>query len=108
MKLREMLELAALAVGGFEYVDGMGWIAVDKAGNRGAWWNPSGDDGDSRRLEVALNLQVTRSTGACDVYSVEHNIETSGHGEPLEATRLAVLRCAAEVGKSIRAEGGAA
>ena len=124
MELREMLELAALAagiefIGYFEpYED---YAAYDRATDVNYRWNPKDSDGDSRRLEVALHMIVgvfESFTSVCQNIT-PNDIEVDVLGEvvvwhhetnndPLAATRMAVLHCAAEIGKSIRAEGGAA
>lgn len=48
---KELLALAAKAVGGLLYVHDMdAWIAYDEAtGARGSWWDPLTDDGDALR-----------------------------------------------------------
>lgn len=129
MELREMLDLAALAFWGDEiddvcsirWLDAEGCIGYTHADNQDhngndveLCWSPHTDDGDSRRLEVALGMDVVQhsalSEGLLDVaVFAGERCAIEPHGDdPLAATRMAVLRCAAEVGKSIRAEGGAA
>lgn len=109
MELKEMLELAALAAG-YEksklwYVDGvLCWNGLCMHP-----WCPHTDDGDSRRLEVALYLVVEVLEGETCV-SMSLNAPnyldccaTVAHdGDPAAATRMAVLRCAAEIGKSMK------
>lgn len=117
---RELLELAAKAAG-YEAVRpatfGMGcWMALSE----GEWqpWDPLTDDGDAFRLAVKLGLSVTplpihgehktgvmaklyRNSGA--VYrGREKNIEEvdAYEGDPYAATRRAVVRAAASIGKS--------
>ena len=51
--IKELLELAAKACGGLVYVDSVGsWIHVAEDGTRGAWWNPSIDDGDGEMMDI--------------------------------------------------------
>lgn len=70
-------------------------------------WNPRDDDGDSRRLEVALRLTVeigSESRGFVVVRTNEDNwqeFRESWDGDPGAATRFAVLRAAAEVGRAM-------
>ena len=123
MKTREMLELAALAVG-YRHVDysscdydgALGIVLLDENGGQGKNWNPADDDGDSRRLEVALNMDVLRDPASASQPYIEAIANQSAlpadtpqpfavepyDTDPLAATRMAVLRCAAEIGKSMK------
>ena len=108
---REMLEFAAKAAGIFD-------LRFDNKGvayrNVHIEWNPLTDDGDAFRLAVKLGLvvesdskaasSVVRNTnpswmpeGSWDVHSVNH-----GFGDPLAATRRAIVRAAAEIGKGMK------
>jgi hypothetical protein len=114
-ELREMIELAALAVG-MEIkrcsVDPNGYSVQEKDlhGCPYPWrpWAPNADDGDSRRLEVVLGMDVIQHSklkdGRQEVAVFHGNLlELEPHGnDPLAATRMAVLRCAAEVGLAIK------
>jgi len=121
---RELLELAAkaAAIGGgwgdkIEYHNG----AVDL---RDVWilegdgfvpWNPLTDDGDALRLAVTLSLRVECYTGikihpkyseshVTDVYSISHPeilLSESHNGDPFAATRRAIVRAAAEIGRAM-------
>lgn len=114
----EMMELAALAAG---YViesytaSGAAWVYPKGAPltNDGDlpifWWNPKDNDDDSRRLEVALGMQVDigkaphESVYATITTAENHLVASMKLGpDPYAATRLAVLRAAAEVGKRMR------
>jgi hypothetical protein len=125
MELREQLELAALAAGiEYECVSHTGYPKDDQHQVRNKQgslidWNPHDDDGDSRRLEVVLCMDVIQHSklkdGRQEVAVFHGNLlELEPHGnDPLAATRMAVLRCAAEIGLAMReaiarAEGGAA
>lgn len=104
---RELLELAAKASGELteswygnkNYIDGI----LDR-------WNPLTDDGDALRLAVKLNLIV----GAYGTYASvgetydKPKLTTDGKefmcwhhevSDPCAATRLAITRAAAEIGK---------
>jgi len=68
-----------------------------------ACWNPLTDDGDALRLAVRLGLYVnvylaptnkTNVGGAKLLTSEDHN------SDPDAATRLAIVRAAAEIGKA--------
>lgn len=109
MNDRELLELAARAIGGshLEVYD-----IGDRHGVSGYFpehpnslthWNPLTDDGDALRLAVMLGLLVD-----CD-YNLEES-EAMGRGSrqvvehednPFAATRRAIVRAAAEVGKGM-------
>lgn len=115
MKLREMLELAALAAGlrhidysSCDYDGALGIVLLDENGGQGKNWNPHTDDGDALRLAVALNLVVlSDQSGISTANGIRQRAREFHQGNPLAATRRAILRCAAEIGKSIRTEGGA-
>jgi hypothetical protein len=111
-ELREMLELAALAAG----VNNHQWVGfglqeqivhgVPHCGTEGHIWAPQDDDGDSFRLAVVLGLDVSQGKRQDDTPVAYAETATyracENHGnDPLAATRMAVLRCAAEIGKSM-------
>lgn len=104
---RELLEKAAKAAGLA--------VIIPAAHQRGLWikgledeWNPLTDDGDALRLAVKLSLQVTPGT----YNSEEATAYKSAHAEAHErvhflqdigaATRRAIVRAAAEIGKGMR------
>ena len=59
-------------------------------------WNPLTDDGNSLRLAVKLNLTVCSGP----VYSyVVGCTQEPNNGDPYAATRRAIVRAAAEIGK---------
>lgn len=98
---RELLELAAKAYGleGWIWDEQMGAMMspplVTAYGQANTFWAPHRDDGESRRLEVALWLQVRQVHGAAHAGYQNIFWETVPHGDdPLAATRLAVLRAA--------------
>lgn len=118
---RRLHELAAKAFGlhNYRYCEAWkcmaAWIHTD-----GGWfdcrsaWQPLADDGDSRRLEVALNIHCrqyrfpVRIRGCwCQegfVEAVRKDIEEREpiNGNPCAATRLAVLRVAAAIGEAMQ------
>jgi len=109
---RELLELAAKANGfiddavdgseahglhrdaeGFFYwIDTNGWV----------FWVPADDDGQALRLAVKLRLSIdiyeqTEVTDSCESFvKIEQN-----DADPSAATRRAIVRAAAEIGKAM-------
>ena len=96
---QQLLELAAKAAG----------IEVATAHRHGLflasaeWWNPLTDDGDALRLAVKLRMIVnTDPTGsqAGDGYR-DDACELHRSSDPYAATRRAIVRAAAEIGRSM-------
>jgi hypothetical protein len=120
---RELLELAAKAAGlelNWAYepiadvVSNAGWFASIVDTNR--IWNPLTDDGDALRLAVKLGLLIVCNepilTGSfeeapgTEVYGggvgEEKAITREIHGaDPYAATRRAITRAAAEIGRAM-------
>lgn len=113
---KELLELAAsaAAIDGWFVEDdewyGTGIVFTDEDDcNR--VWNPLTDDGDALRLAVKLELFIDTNWYNSDAYlfsdksiatsfaSVE---EESHNGDPYAATRRAIVRAAAEIGKDMK------
>lgn len=97
MSDRELLELAAKAAGYamYGYVDTIGYIHGQGA------WNPLTDDGDALRLAVKLRLDIT--FGRFGIYAGK-TLEDTCHRVPSydsEATRRAIVRAAAEIGRAM-------
>lgn len=106
---RELLELAAKAAGisgqwaGDLYCYGYDGTKVPPTPWKG--FRPLTDDGDALRLAVTLHLAIdigvmmTSIDGIQDRYK---DIAMELHGEdPCAATRRAIVRAAAEIGKSM-------
>ena len=103
---RELLELAAKAAS-IEVFWHAGWnLPVLKRNNQA--WNPLTDDGDALRLAVKLRLEPrfidnSHSQGAEPSRVTMHNIagivENIGD-DPYAATRRAIVRAAAEIGRN--------
>ena len=98
---KELLELAAKAAGGLVYVADMGWIHEYADGNRGAWWCPLDNDSDAFRLAVKLELIIQIS----DFWAVATKYPRIAAEEvlkpdPSAATRRAIVRAAAEIGRT--------
>jgi len=108
MNDRELLELAAKAAG-YEYPDfnsvngSAFWVPMY------GFWNPLTDDGDALRLAVKLNLRVMPQEKCVYVESNPDSVlgfasvsEMEMNGDdPYAATRRAIVRAAAEIGKSL-------
>lgn len=107
MNDRELLELAAKAAG---------MVIVSRCDDGrlgieglGRWWNPLTDDGDALRLVVKLHLTIDRSEikPAAVVYCdwqdrpLVQTIEDHGN-DPYTATRRAIVRAAAKIGKEMK------
>lgn len=102
---RELLELAAKAAG----INIFGWTPGGHPTTDGAYtgiWNPLTDDGDALRLAVRLHIKVLIG----DAWSVDHStgehrtlFRVSPDEEPCQyaATRRAITRAAAEIGRSM-------
>lgn len=95
----KLLELAAKADGRkTERIAGKLWI--EKCTTE---WNPLTDDGDALRLAVKLNLsfEPVESTAWVWFSDEEYPIEERYSGDPYAATRRAIVRAAAEIGKTL-------
>jgi hypothetical protein len=88
MNDRELLELAAKAAG-IEVL-----VSFDRARRRWWCWNPLYDDGDALRLAVQLGL-----LGA--PFMTLAWIEALGDSDSYAATRRAIVRAAAEIGRGM-------
>jgi hypothetical protein len=69
-------------------------------------WNPLVDDGDALRLAVNLSIEFQFSAGATWVkWCIGHNSVHLHHephnGDPYAATRRAIVRAAAEIGRGM-------
>jgi hypothetical protein len=113
---RELLEDAAKAAGidttrCLQYEDG----AFDWPGKVGRW-NPLTDDGDALRLAVKLRIihrnppsmsEYIRASGAIwtsrECWTRKICADEPIKGDPLAATRRAIVRVAAEIGRQKRA-----
>ena len=106
---RELLEDAAKAVGyvlvwGDKYKLGddeidctdMPYIRSGQPDEGDVYWNPITDDGDALRLAVKLHLPVE----AMIAFVAER--EPDWDKDPYAATRRAIVRAAAEIGRSMK------
>lgn len=108
MNNRELLEMAAKAAGKDNYRwhhedqamamynNSMGCWYTDRHGEK-YYWNPLTDDGDAFRLASKLLMTVEFGNSL-----VLHPVEIMGLGtDALAATRLAIVKCAAEIGRAM-------
>ena len=95
---RELLDLAAKAAG----VKHNPSLSAACRGER-IWWNPLTDDGDALRLAVKLQIDVDNDHPECCVIPEPQVVEyyKNNNGDPYAATRRAIVRAAAEMGKSM-------
>lgn len=97
---KELLEFAAKAAGmGYADKDDK-WISFAPDN-----WNPLTDDGDALRLAVKLNVDVEIFSDITTVWlqiGCGYSEITQPHdGDPYAATRRAIVRAAAEIGKTL-------
>lgn len=112
MNDRELLELAAKAAGVDLEWDGPPdiWQPMYYQGKTYHGWNPLTDDGDALRLACDLGLRVftvarTESGAACSAVGAVTGERLSEVADTLPtriATRLAIVRAAAEIGRSMK------
>ena len=108
---KKLLELAAKAAGmtiETHYVDG-GASVWEGERHHSDWipdWNPLDDDGDALRLAVKLGLILDceyQSAMPHDRQGVgEDWLDGDGKDDPYAATRRAIVRAAAEIGRSMK------
>lgn len=103
MNDRELLELAAKAAGYEVEEDGMGNYAFEDE----CPWEPLTDDGDALRLAVKLKMVVdivdtivVVSFGRMkEGYLLQDDVLEKYDTDPYAATRRAIVRAAAEIGR---------
>lgn len=109
MNDRELLELAAKAAGIAAQWDcsERGMMTLTPDGIDTMTWNPLTDDGDALRLAVKLNMGISvpvHRTIRADVITFRDsivNIRETGD-DPYAATRRAIVRAAAEIGRTMK------
>lgn len=110
---RELLELAAKAAGltlkwGEVYVVGddevdctdMPYVVSGQPDEADWHWNPLADDGDALRLQIALGLCVEVLPKRMEPFTRVGHIEEEHRDDPCAATRRAIVRAAAEIGRA--------
>lgn len=117
---RELLEMAAKAMHNLGdpnfrnytmYADRVCLELGSKPGAITGYWKPLTDDGDAFRLAVKLRLSVMHLNDASQPkpwLRVEdqkgrwtHSITDEFNADPYAATRLAIVRAAAEIGRNM-------
>lgn len=112
---RELLEQAAkaagidvkFAIGKFAKHESLGLFFVDYGTSNQRSWNPLADDGDALRLAVKLRMLVQiRDTVTFvtddDGKQLSYRPHKPHNGDPYAATRRAIVRAAAEIGKEMK------
>ena len=103
---RELLEDAAKAAGIANYTMRGDSVFVETGaarGDAGYYWNPLTDDGDALRLAVSLRLHVSVFADAIGIGTPGWDyVEYKWQGDPCSATRRAIVRAAAELGRSMK------
>lgn len=113
MSDKKLLELAAKAVGiKITWCDGLPRNTTgfhpSKNIYAASFWNPLEDDGDALRMAIklGLTLHVFHSgpifVGQSITPFTELEIEESAGKDPYAATRRAIVRAAAEIGKEMK------
>ena len=118
---KELLELAAKAAGipVYESTDGTiqnrPILVFTSGGAMGTmpyevWWNPLIEDGQALKLAVKLGITigpecddvVGKSLVRVSWLNRTHSLGEYGNGDPYAATRRAIVRAAAEIGKAMK------
>lgn len=112
---RELLELAAKAAG-FDFIQWTAgtWTFGQETQCRpdgGDVWNPLEDDGDALRLAAKLEIDIefhvnVEAIAWFRMANGEQRHVTKEHGLSMEATRRAIVRAAAEIGRNMMKEIG--
>lgn len=105
---RKLLELAAKAAGAeFEVSDEEGVYLHQPIGGVAGSWNPLNDDGDALRLAVKLeiSLAMNQPVGGVEAWYGKNGFFTrekfNDKCDATVATRRAIVRAAAEIGKAM-------
>lgn len=106
---RELLELAAKAAGYFfQWNERLDCLEVWNEGERTTrFWQPHRDDGDALRLAVKLRMDVLQCAGTSSTLAFtmsegkRYSEEEPWGSDPAAATRRAIVRAAAEIGKAM-------
>ena len=109
MNDRELLKLAAKAAGISVWTDIDGnHFSSNDIGAAECPWNPLTDDGDALRLAVKLKIDLRNfhSDEVAAQFKLPDQLGWSEHSEdrstdPYAATRRAIVRAAAEIGKNV-------
>ena len=96
---KELLELAAKAAG----IDGDYSKRANSIAHPDGYWSPLTDDGDALRLAVRLSLMLDTAYNGCTAVGSAALCEIlePHNGDPCAATRRAITRAAAEIGRAM-------
>lgn len=105
---KELLELAAKAAGieiGFSITSDRPYICNLPKAAEPTYWNPLTDDGDALRLAVKLRLHIGLEDNVVSAWDKDKfgNFQTEKFQDRGDeaATRRAIVRAAAEIGKNM-------
>jgi hypothetical protein len=108
MNDKELLELAAKAAGFVNYSVSDTVVCVELGSCRGAvtsYWDPLENDADALRLAVKLGLMIDVSLRMKESEAGSNNAtyqcELHKNSDPYAATRRAIVRAAAEIGREM-------
>jgi hypothetical protein len=106
MSDQELVELAAKAAGfKWELGESLGdFSIIDPDGKLKVRWNPLSDDGTALRLAVALGINVFHSALYKEAQAggaAPKTVFQSWGDDKFAATRRAIVRAAAEIGKAM-------
>lgn len=103
---RELLEAAAKAAGIYYWIDADAVVTHSDTPGSTREWNPLTDSGDAFELYVKLRLTVNCSyddVAICGQEFTQKEVFIERNGEdPLAATRRAIVRAAAAIGKEMK------
>jgi hypothetical protein len=101
---RELLELAAKAAG-LRLDQLSGRVVRREADGQPVYWNPFTDDGDALRLAVKLGMDVMHtnihSPQVHAMAAVKVHVWEDRTDDPYAATRRAIVRAAAAIGRNM-------
>lgn len=100
---KELLELAAKAAGYIpvgESEEGNFLVSMDGNKTYGVW-NPLDSDAQALRLAVKLGLTVEVLSKRMEPHSRVNGKEEEHRADPYAATRRAIVRAAAEIGRTL-------
>jgi hypothetical protein len=111
---RELLELAARAAG-IKHAGEVYALGLKLMEGPHNYWNPLTDDGDALRLAVKLGMDILFTAEDVEVIATQHarpadqemlspwacESWTMKQQDPYAATRRAIVRAAAEIGKGL-------
>jgi hypothetical protein len=102
----ELLEFAAKAAGvPIDLAFGLGnWVGPVSGNRFFSKWNPLTDDGDALRLAVKLEINILPTMEEASARNPSYTpwVNEDGRADPYAATRRAIVRAAAEIGKGMQ------